>query len=202
MVTEIRLYIEGGGNTKNTKALLRSGFSQFFQGFIKKARDRKIRWNITVCGSRNDTYRDFTNALIDYPDACNILLVDSEGPVTQTPWQHLKSTDNWDSLGVSDRQCHLMVQAMEAWFIADIEALSKFYGQKFQANSLPKSTNIEKIPKDNLEPTLKAATRHTQKGEYKKIEHGCKLLALIDIQKVCQASKHCQTLFEEIDKLL
>ncbi|MCT7993469.1 DUF4276 family protein [Laspinema olomoucense] len=202
MVTEIRLYIEGGGNTKNTKALLRSGFSQFFQGFIKKARDRKIRWNITVCGSRNDTYRDFTNALIDYPDACNILLVDSEGPVTQTPWQHLKSTDNWDSLGVSDRQCHLMVQAMEAWFIADIEALSKFYGQKFQANSLRKSTNIEKIPKDTLEPSLKAATRHTQKGEYKKIEHGCKLLALIDIQKVCQASKHCQTLFEEIDKLL
>lgn len=73
MVTEIRLYIEGGGNTKNTKALLRSGFSQFFQSFITKARDRKIRWNITVCGSRNDTYRDFTNALIDYPDACNLL---------------------------------------------------------------------------------------------------------------------------------
>ncbi|WP_254567817.1 hypothetical protein [Oscillatoria sp. HE19RPO] len=40
MVTEIRLYIEGGENTKNTKALLRNGFSQFFQGFIKKARDR------------------------------------------------------------------------------------------------------------------------------------------------------------------
>ena len=31
MVKEIRVYIEGGGDGKNTKALIRQGFSGFLQ---------------------------------------------------------------------------------------------------------------------------------------------------------------------------
>jgi hypothetical protein len=44
-----------------------------------------------------------------------------------------------------------MVQAMEAWFLADREALAEFYGNGFSAQNLPGSpTNIEAIPKDDL----------------------------------------------------
>lgn len=202
MVKEIRVYIEGGGDAKNTKALFRDGFRSFLDDLFQIARERKIKCNLIVCGGRNAAYRDFKNALADHPDAYNILLVDSEGPVTQKPWQHLQSRDNWDSLKVEDDQCHLMVQAMEAWFMADIDALNTFYGQGFQANSLPKNSNIEDIPKDRLEPSLKAATRQTQKREYQKIKHGCELLKQIDVQKVRGASEHCDRLFQKIEEII
>ncbi len=46
-----------------------------------------------------------------------------------------------------------MVQAMEAWFLADREALANFYDGGFLANSLPGSpTNVEAVLKDDLEP--------------------------------------------------
>ena len=118
MVKEIRIYIEGGGDGKNTKAPLRRGFSIFFKELVQVACSKKMKWNITVCGSRNNAFRDFNNALADRPNAFIILLVDSEVPVKQPPWEHLKSRDNWDSPGVDDTHCYLMVQAMEAWLMA------------------------------------------------------------------------------------
>lgn len=199
---EIRIYVEGGGDSSNQKSKLRMGFSNFFQTLINQARSRRIKWNLIPSGSRNNAYRNFINALTDHPDACNLLLVDSEAPVTQQPWQHLQSRDNWDSQGLDDRQCHLMVQAMEAWFIADIDALSQFYGQGFQVNSIPRTSNIENIPKDSLEPSLNAATRNTTKGEYQKIEHGWKLLGLINVQRVRTASVHCDRLFQTITEMI
>jgi hypothetical protein len=126
--------------------------------------------------------------LEDYPDAFNILLVDSEAAVNKPPWDHLKSRDNWDSPSVDDTHCHLMVQAMEAWFIADIDTLKKFYGQGFRENSIPRNPNVEKIDKDSLEPSLKEATRNTVKGEYQKIQHASKLLELLNVAKVREAS--------------
>lgn len=205
MVKEIRIYVEGGGDGKNTKALLRRGFSSFFKDVVQIARSHRIGWTIIMCGSRESAFRDFKNALESHPDAFNVLLVDSEAPVKKSPWLHLKARDNWDLPGVEDTHCHLMVQAMEAWFIADIEALKNFYKQGFKENLIPKNTNVEQIPKDELEPKLKEATRDTQKGEYKKIQHGWQLLTLINVTKVRTASCHCDRLFtiltEKIDEL-
>ncbi|HYW18912.1 MAG TPA: DUF4276 family protein [Nodularia sp. (in: cyanobacteria)] len=195
MVKEIRIYIEGGGDGKNTKALIRKGFSQFLKQF---------KLNITICGSRNNALRDFRNALKSYPNAFNILLVDAEAPVTiNSPWGHLKSRDNWDKpSGVDDSQSHLMVQAMEAWFIADIETLKKFYGKDFQYNAIPRTLNVETIDKINIERSLKAATRNTSKGEYQKIKHASKLLELLDVAKVRKASPYCDRLFTTLsDKI-
>ena len=84
---------------------------------------------------------------------------------------------------------------MEAWFIADLETLKKFYGQGFKENAIPKNANVETIAKDNLESTLKTATANTTKGEYHKIKHAYKLLELLDVDKVCQASPYCDRLF-------
>ncbi|WP_066384778.1 MULTISPECIES: DUF4276 family protein [unclassified Anabaena] len=202
MVKEVRIYVEGGGDGKNTKALIRQGLSQFLKPLVEVAKSRKIKWSIIMCGTRNHAFRDFKNALKDHPDALNILLVDAEAPVNvESPWQHLKSRDNWDKpLGVDDSQCHLMVQAMEAWFIADIATLTKFYGKGFKENAIPKSSNVEIIAKDNLEPSLKNATCNTTKGEYHKINHASKLLELLDVTTVRQASTKCDRLFTTLQE--
>ncbi|WP_244997511.1 DUF4276 family protein [Richelia sinica] len=132
-----------------------------------------------------------------HPEAFNVLLVDAEAPVKlSSPWEHLKLRDNWDKpAGVNDDNCHLMVQAMEAWFMADIETLSEFYGQGFRRNKIPLNNNVENIVKDDLEPSLKLASRSTSKGEYHKINHAYKLLGLIDVDKVRQASPYCDRFF-------
>jgi len=84
-----------------------------------------------------------------------------------------------------------MVQAMEAWFLADREALSEFYDGEFLSKSLRGSpADIEAIRKDDLEPCLKHASKPTQKDEYHKTKHGFALLALIDPAKVEKASPH------------
>lgn len=202
MVKEIRIYIEGGGNDRDTKRQIRQGFSNFLKDLVQIARSKKIKWDIIVCGSRNNAFRSFMNALEDYPNAFNVLLVDSEASVTKPPWEHLKDRDNWNSAGIDDTHCHLMVQSMEAWFIADIDTLKTFYGQKFKENSIPKIPNVEKIDKDSLEPTLKAATRDTSKGEYQKIQHASKLLEMLDVAKVRKAAPSCDRLFTTLAQLM
>ncbi len=201
MVSEVRIYVEGGGDGRDSKAQLREGFSQFLSDWRTIARSKRIRWRIIPCGPRGAAYRNFKNALQDHPDAFNILLVDSEGPVSSAPWQHLSSRDNWQALG-TDERCHLMVQMMEAWLVADVDALGKFYGQDFNANPIPKNPNVEEITKQSLEPALKAATKNTTKGEYHKIRHGPRILAQLDVAKVRKAAAHCNRLFTTLaDKL-
>jgi hypothetical protein len=87
-----------------------------------------------------------------------------------------------------------MVQAMEAWFLADRETLVAFYDGGFLANSLPGSpTNVESVLKDDLETRLKHASAPTEtKGEYQKVKHGFALLALIDPVKVETGSPHAK----------
>jgi len=96
-----------------------------------------------------------------------------------------------------------MVQAMEAWFLADRDALANFYDGGFLANSLPGSpTNVEAILKDDLEPRLKHASKPTKtKGEYQKVKHGFALLALIDPTKVGNASPHARRFNEFLSGL-
>jgi len=195
VVSEIRIYIEGGGDSKDTKAFLRQGFSAFLKELVDIARNNKRRWQLITCGSRGAAFDAFTTSMRQNPQAFNVLLVDSEAPVETTPWAHLRERDGWNATSVLDDQCHLMVQAMEAWLISDLEALAGFYGAGFNRNSIPGNANVEQVAKANLEPSLKTATRNTQKGEYRKIHHASKLLALIDPAKVRTASQHCARLF-------
>ena len=83
---------------------------------------------------------------------------------------------------------------MEAWFLADRAALAAFSDGGFLATSLPGSpTNIEAVPKNDLEPKLIHATRPAKtKGEYHKTKHGFELLGKIDPAKVGDASPHAK----------
>ena len=195
MVREIRIYIEGGGDSKDTKAFLRQGFSLFLRDLVLMARQRGIRWQIVTCGSRNSAFDAFRTAIRENPDSFNVLLVDSEAHVETTPWLHLRRRNEWDGGDLLDDHCQLMTQAMEAWFIADVETLADFYGAGFHRNSLPRNPNVEEIAKAQLEPSLRAATRATQKGEYHKIRHASKLLEIVNVNVVRRASRHCDRLF-------
>lgn len=196
MVSEIRIYVEGGGNSKDTRARMREGFSGFLRDLVDKARQKRIRWQIIACGARNDAFADFVTALETHPDAFNVLLVDAEGPVLTTPWQHLRERDHWNPpQNVNDDQCHLMVQTMEAWIIADPDALRQFYGQGFNATMLPHNPNVEQVDRHTLAATLRNATRTTGKGEYHKIRHGSRLLTLVNVATVRSAATYCDRLF-------
>ena len=52
MVDEIRIYVEGGGDGKNTKAAFHEGMSRFLIELRQMAQAKKTKWKIIVCGSR------------------------------------------------------------------------------------------------------------------------------------------------------
>ena len=96
-----------------------------------------------------------------------------------------------------------MVQTMEAWFIADIDTLKKFYGQGFRENLIPKNPNLEKIDKDSLVQCLKEATRNTKsKGEDQKIQHASELLKQLNAAKIRRASQYCDRFFTTLAQIM
>jgi len=202
MVTEIRLYVEGGGDRSDGRALIREGFGDFLDSARRLARRRRIRWSVTACGGRNAAFDAFKDALESHPEAFIVLLVDSESPVTGNPWEHLRTRDQWDPPGVPDEHCHLMVQMVEAWLVADPDVLAKYYGQGFHRNSLPRRDDVEAIPKDQLLQSLGRATADTKKKGYAKIRHCADLLGLLNQDRVRQRAHHCDLLFKTLEARL
>jgi hypothetical protein len=202
MVTEIRIYAEGGGNDNPSRRTFRTGLNQFLQPICQLARAERIRWQVIPCGSRGVAFRDFKTALRTHPDALNVLLVDSEDVVILSPWHHLERRDGWKTSSLLDEQCHLMVHCMESWLIADPSALAEFYGQGFRPNALPRTADVETVAKERIAAALEHATKDTQKGRYHKIRHGPDLLGRLDSARVRQRAKHCDRLFVVLETLI
>ena len=148
---------------------------------------------IVASGSRDEAYDDF-NAAHAQRNETAMLLVDSEQEVTaSSSWAHLRSRDNWRRPpDASSDQCHLMVQVMESWFLADRPALQEFYGQRFRSQALPGNQKIEQIPKQDVLNGLKQASRTTPKGAYDKGAPSFEILGTIDPAKVTAASPYAR----------
>jgi len=200
MVGEIRIYIEGGGDSRSTKDELRRGYSVFLSELRSAARQKRIRWHTVVCGGREAAYDAFVSAISQHPTAFNVLLVDAEAAVTTAPWKHLRQRDGWDSCGTPDKHCHLMVQTMEAWFIADPDAVKDYFGKGVYPSRLPNTANVEAIPKDRLANALDSAAKRTKKKGYEKIRDGAGLLEKIRPDVVRTKAKHCDRLFKTVEK--
>lgn len=201
MAGEIRVYVEGGGDGKDTRSLVKRGFRAFLKDIVERGRAKKVRFEIIACGSIQSTVDDFNIALRTHPDAFNVLLVDSDGPVQSGSLRHLLARGGWNlSEIVSEDRCHLMVQVVEAWLVADLPALQQYYGQRFNSTSIPKTPNVEELDRNTLYSSLKAATRLTQKGEYHKTRHGPELLKRVDVFKVRHAAPHCERLLTTLEK--
>lgn len=204
MVKEVILYIEGDTKQKGkgNAITLRQGFREFFQPL---AEEIKVPIDLKLLGSREIAIKIFLSELEYNPESFSAILVDAEGEFDEkeTPKSFLqKISTKFDFSKVDEKQCHLMVQFMESWFLADKEKLAEFYGKGFTVNSLPKHTNVEKIPKTDVESSLKNAVRKTSKKEYKKGEHAGEILRIIDSQKVCKAAPHCERLFVTIREVI
>jgi hypothetical protein len=201
----VKIYVEGGGNrNKVLEAQCRRGFKKFFQE--AGIPDRSL--SVVACGGGHRAYESFRRSHEQargkyFP----ILLVDSEAPVTQTDrWKHVRllNGDGWQRPpGASPDQIHLMVQAMEAWFHADKEALQRYFGEGFHPAALSQRLDIETIPKADLFSGLKRATKDClKKGEYSKGQHSFEVLARVDPSKVKAASPlHAGGLLTMLDRI-
>ncbi|CAN5725738.1 DUF4276 family protein [soil metagenome] len=197
MKKEIRIYIEGDTKNKgkNTDITLRQGFNAFFRELIEEAKNKNTTLRPITYGSKFETFKKFLDGVREYQDSFVLFLLDSDAPLekNETPKAFLKKQNpTWHLHDVEEKQCHLMVHLMESWFFADKDKLAEYYGQNFNLNSLAKNTNVEKIPKADVENGLANATRNTQKGEYHKTRHGAKILEIISPQNVRNAAPNCK----------
>ncbi len=200
---EIKLYVEGGGKGSHKRATikLQQGFDAFFSELKDAAREKKISFKIIPSSDTQTTYDDFMLSVRNSPQSFNLLLVDSDNAVAENETARdflQRKYKKWKLQTVTAEQIHLMVRIMESWFIADVDALKIFYGQEFKESAIPKNKNVEVIEKERVENSLKAATIKTKKEQYHKINHGAKILELINPQKVRQAAPHCEKLFAAI----
>jgi hypothetical protein len=197
----VRIYVEGGGDNPDTIKRCKEGFAKY----CGKLAPPNKRPRIVACGGRQQAFDRFNTAIQNsLPGEICALLVDAEGQVTAgTPIEHLRTRDNWNFPPLRNHQVFLMVQAMEAWFLADREVLATFYDGGFVANSLPGSpVKIEAVPKNDLEPKLKHASKQSKtKGEYHKTKHGFDLLGNIDPSKVEKASPHAASFHKFLREL-
>jgi hypothetical protein len=207
VVNDIAIYVEGGGDTAQTLDPFRRGMSAFLKPVVDKVRRLRIRWRIIPCGGRQQAYNAFVDALANEPEVFNLLLVDSEDPVSisVSPWEHLKGRvgDKWDKpAGADDSHCQMMVACMEAWFLADPSALKKHFGGKFNEKALPSADRAELSIKEIINESLKKATKPTPASEYQKIRDGAKLLATVNPVEVRSQCKWCERLFETLEKAI
>jgi len=205
-VVKVKLYVEGGGNSSALRAACREGFTTFITNAKIKNRPR-----VVACGGRQDAYDSFCAAIAQGQAA--MLLVDSEetvaalhrsgSPDQGLAWEHLLQQDRWSKPdGTSDTDCHLMVQVMESWFLADRATLQTFFDPGFNASALPAAANpVESVAKAAVYRALQQATKSCKtKAPYRKGEHSFKLLARIDPAKVTAASPWAKRFVEELRK--
>lgn len=196
-MVNVKLYVEGGGDSKHLKSECRRGFRKFIERAGLEGRMPRI----VACGGRENAYESFKTALAD-GTVVPMLLVDAEERVSMPDsWQHLFQRDGWwrPDAAISDH-CHLMVQVMESWFLADKPALASFYGRYFQKNSLPQNPSVEEIGKGDVLRGLKDATRRSAKGIYSKGSHSFRILGEIDPAVVESVAPRAKALLDVLRK--
>src|SRR3569623_1193496 len=112
--------MEGGGDSDALRTECRKGFRLLFERAGLTGRMPRI----VAAGARHQAFDAFRHALsISKRDEIPLLLVDSETAVTaSTKWQHVRERqgDNWQKpVNATEDHLFLMVQCMEAWFLAD-----------------------------------------------------------------------------------
>lgn len=162
-MTDAKIYVEGGGSSKELQSRCREGFRKLLD-VSSKFSGRLPR--IIACGSRNSAYSDFSTEFLLKKTAYVALLVDSEDAVADTnkPWEHLKKRDGWSCpVGATDDHVFLMTTCMETWIIADRAGLQKFFERHrpcLLKAGLPATENLEAKSRHSVQESLVTATKN------------------------------------------
>jgi hypothetical protein len=174
-----RIYIEGGGDSKELHTRCREGFRRLLQrcGF------KGCMPRLVACGGRGATFGDFSTAHANAGTGEYVaMLVDSEDPVAdvERTWDHLNARDRWERPGGAvDEQVLLMTTCMETWLTADRDALRVHFADCLQENALPSLTNLESCSRDDVQNALVRATR-TGKAGYAKGKRSFEIVGRLD----------------------
>ena len=159
-----RIYVEGGGDSKELHVRCREGFRRLLEkcGFAGRMP------RLVACGGRTAVFDDFATAHANAASGDYVaMLVDSEDPVAdaERTCAHLKQRDGLDKPGgACDEQVLLMTTCMETWITSDRAALRVHYGACLQENALPDLNNMECRPRDAVQEALVMATRACKTG--------------------------------------
>ena len=185
---EIFVYVEGGGKGSSAGNLRVSLQNGLFNDIRSRAAARGIKLQFVACTDRGTTIKQFSHS-VRTKSHISLLLVDSEGPVRTSVTQHLR-VDYKDEIPGEERQYHLMVQTMESWFVADAEALQRYFGPNATIRNLPLQGSVEDIPKERLYTLLHEVAKSGGRAGYRKGTDQAELLLLIDPDKVAERSPH------------
>jgi len=194
-----RIYLEGGGDSKELHTRCREGFAKLLtrMGFTGRMP------RLVACGGRGAAYDDFRTAMQGRaPSAWVGLWVDSEEPMAdlEAAWEHLGNQDRWDRpAGASDDDVLLMVTCMETWLVADRDALAKHYGPKLHAKALPSLHDLETRDRHAAQDALEKATVDCT-NPYRKGKRSFALLAAISPDEVgghCPSFVRCRRVLQE-----
>jgi hypothetical protein len=135
------------------------------------------------------------------PDELPLLLVDSEDLVKEghDAWAHLKARDHWAKPKAAGKDdAFLMITCMESWFVADREALARYFHDCWNAKALPQWPKVEAVEKAKIFKALAAATSACGDRKYAKGKVSFELLKVIDPAVV---EKHCPSAKALLDRL-
>jgi hypothetical protein len=196
----VKVFVEGGSDTEFGRAKCREAFTRLLE---KDVRLKGRLPRIVACGPRNKAFDQFrTLVRHDEPRQLGILLVDSEGPVVDSAWVHLRKRDTWNKpVGAGEDQAHLMVQCMETWILADPANLAKYFDNGFSRKKLPSTPNLEQVARHAVFAALKASTRNSKsKGEYQKSRDSFELLGGLNPEKLQAACPSARRFFDVLNK--
>ena len=191
---DVVLVVEGGGSSE-----LNNVFREAIDRLLneQKTRVRKARkhWKTIPAGGRFAAWDKFLDMKSAFPDALVLLLVDSEGPTSDSEW--MRSV--WFSRAKEQPTLFFMVQCMEAWIIADGQHLEESFSH-LKAGSLPKRPPEECSPEE-LRRALQVATQNCGWGPYEK-RHGPLLLSSVRPEVVVQRCPSARAFLDGLDRLL
>ncbi|HEX5443947.1 MAG TPA: DUF4276 family protein [Pirellulales bacterium] len=174
-----KIYIEGGGDSKELHARCREGFRKLLEkcGFGRRMP------RLVACGGRRATFDDFSTAHTNAVTGAYVaMLVDSEEPMKdiEQAWAHLKQHDGWaQPAGASDEQVLLMTTCMESWIASDRQSLRSYFPACLNENALPALTNMETRAHDAVHDALVRATRKC-KTPYAKGKQSFEIVGRLD----------------------